>query len=1128
MLNLNNNNTGIEDFFLLYPQLMPKTESEDTNKFLHLFTQKSAYILKKGSTKDFSGKKKVLRANSITNIEPIKIIKTNLPEPKMKNIYKDSLDSFSQKNTNQYYEKNLKETEKNNNDLEDKQINNERENNNNPLEFEKPENIYLIKKCIFLQENRQRRSEDVRRTLESFLMNSTLIEKLSNNLNVIETRLKSSKNRDSISGDKEIQNKIQKKLNNIVLKLSKRVVVKVYPKNSFVVKMNERGDDCFFLISGKLSILKPVEHIGVRMSYKDYFIYLKNLINLDDIELVLKTLNSNKKFLNVSSLDVLVRLIRANFVLSLKKELNKNVGGIKIEEVEDFFRSYNFTFEDFRLTRKKILDDIKYNINDKNHKSTELLWNYLSEKINISQEDLFLIDSYRVFDNGNGNERKFSLILYKYENFLFLYPGSFFGDAALESKMKKRNATIRTEEDSVICSLSNEYYVSLLSEENRKLKTVDLIFLCHNFFFDKISPVLFNKYYYPMFKVTEKIKSDIIYKQGENNNSVFLLKEGVVKLEIFANVLELLSLMKNIFKELFAKNNYFKVTTQQIMELKHNYFYDSKLSRMCKKEQFLLEAANKMNFELSTTNGYECLGILEFCLKMKRISKCQVISDRALIMEIKRDDLAKMLKNENEILPSYYKFVFNKILAFIKRIHYLKNYALSQIDINIKESQNKENFIVENNATSKNKNAKINTQGNNYHKQNIGKLEHDKMKQIYSEKKTSLESNKNSNNNTTKYFSMTDRSHFSPRYSSISTKKNVLSYDESTNKNNNSNNKPNHYKKICLKNRRRVSSAVNDSPTEKEVITSISRIQDGNSTMSFSKNINNSYKNKILMNGESNTNMIRSVLMNIKKKLVKEKNNNLKNDKETDAKSKETKGSGRYYFINKFIYPFDEEKSYPGLSFYYLREEKKENHLNKINLKKNMGIIHRKHYLFSENNLFMVSNDDELSNNKPNINIPMLIKKDNYNSNNQNSKIDLSDTNIKLKETLVLNNKIVKQTKENEMSNSKQIDSSKHPYHEIKNINRKIQSLIGEMKEKYAIKNGQTKFIFYRKSRKNEIVFNSLKEKTNNNNSSKRKIIGQGIRDFYYQKKYKGYSSLLNPAHNTYINRQRTISIKRK
>ena len=63
---------------------------------------------------------------------------------------------------------------------------------------------------------------------------------------------------------------------------------------------------------------------------------------------------------------------------------------------------------------------------------------------------------------------------------------------------------------------------------------MDLIFLTSKFFFTEISPVIFDKYYFAMFKTFEKYKGDIIYRQEDDLSSLYFLKEGNVKLELNA------------------------------------------------------------------------------------------------------------------------------------------------------------------------------------------------------------------------------------------------------------------------------------------------------------------------------------------------------------------------------------------------------------------------------------------------------------------------------------------------------------------------------------------------------------------------------------------------------------------
>ena len=52
---------------------------------------------------------------------------------------------------------------------------------------------YLIKKAIYIQNKKRKRTEDVKKALEIFLYNTNFIEKLTNYLNIIESSLKKTK-----------------------------------------------------------------------------------------------------------------------------------------------------------------------------------------------------------------------------------------------------------------------------------------------------------------------------------------------------------------------------------------------------------------------------------------------------------------------------------------------------------------------------------------------------------------------------------------------------------------------------------------------------------------------------------------------------------------------------------------------------------------------------------------------------------------------------------------------------------------------------------------------------------------------------------------------------------------------
>ena len=63
-------------------------------------------------------------------------------------------------------------------------------------------------------------------------------------------------------------------------------------------------------------------------------------------------------------------------------------------EIEIFFKQFNFSFEDFQLSKNKILEDIKYMKPNKNYNFNKLLWNYISDKITLTNEK----EHYEIFN----------------------------------------------------------------------------------------------------------------------------------------------------------------------------------------------------------------------------------------------------------------------------------------------------------------------------------------------------------------------------------------------------------------------------------------------------------------------------------------------------------------------------------------------------------------------------------------------------------------------------------------------------------------------------------------------------------------------------------------------------------
>ena len=353
----------------------------------------------------------------------------------------------------------------------------------------------------------------------------------------------------------------------------------------------------------------------------------------------------------------------------------------------------------------KIMEDTNINANIKANKRIN---DYFLKITNPSKEDLFIIKTYNfLFKNQNQSDNNNNLpyrtnvvTLGKYEIFMILEPGAFFGEMALENESYRRNATIRVEENCFIASLSNELYNAIFLEENKKLKIKDVNFICNNFFFKEISPVIFNKYYYPMLKLINKEKNDCIYLQDTKISSIFLLKEGSIKYEICASIFEINQLIKKLIESLIKNRKNFKIENKLLNNLRKEYLLNKKMFNV-RNQNYIMseELRKKYKYEISSCEEYETMGILEFFIKMNCIHSCYANSPQVKLLEINRDSLEKILNLEKDIVTSYYTLVYSKIISTIKRLGSIEKNFINQIEDKINS-----NFYSEKNLNNSDNN----------------------------------------------------------------------------------------------------------------------------------------------------------------------------------------------------------------------------------------------------------------------------------------------------------------------------------------------------------------------------------------------------------------------------------------
>ena len=581
----------IEEFFEIYPKISLKVEPNEKDKLIKLFNIMNKIKRKKSSIiLDTSQIKKLMKLQNKSQASSL-----NFENKAILSIQK--INNLNGKNENNKKDKVLYRILQEDEDVE-------------KFVDKLNEDLFLINKGIEEQNRNLKRTADVKRALGLFIEKSDLIQKLSkdyginNNINSIE--------------NKNLNEKIKDRIKVLISNLADNVFLEKYEKDKFIIRKNDIGKDCYFLLSGRLSILKPVEYKYIKISYENYLKYLVNIIDKKEKKIFETVTNLNWHFIKIYNEENLMEIIkyyiqkRISVYSNISFDItNKNIKeDLTLENVESFLFEYKLKFEDFGISKDKIISDIKkINFNENSNDFHILLNNYFKDIFKIDKRTQLLMNSYDFLFEKDISGKDKLVTLYKYETFLILSPGAFFGEMSLNSENKKRNASIRTETDCIVASLSIEKYANYLMDENKKILMKQINFICNNFFFNNISQKIFSKYYFSMFKLINKGKDNIIYEQGTECNSIFFIRDGTIKYEINASISEIHNLIYFLISGL-KNSKEFKINNQLIDELKSIYLKNHNLIKMRNASIILIEKINNnQKFELSLSESFEVMGL---------------------------------------------------------------------------------------------------------------------------------------------------------------------------------------------------------------------------------------------------------------------------------------------------------------------------------------------------------------------------------------------------------------------------------------------------------------------------------------------------------------------------------------
>ena len=504
----------------------------------------------------------------------------------------------------------------------------------------------LIKNPCPLSKNK------ITRTVSKFIKNSELIEKLS----------------------KEYQSDKKTALSELSIMCADKLSYISLKKGEILFRIGDAGDKFYIILSGCVNILKLTTKQKL-MTYVEYLQYCIFLLEHNENFIFNQVITNNYKIFPLSNSEDAYTVYKIYFMKLLSQQINrKNI--TNNQQLKNFFKLYNQNLEDFDIKINQ-LNNILSSVNEETFKEWQY---YLFRHCKpTTSENIF----YENYEKNLLSDEKIKIYYYSYSNFLFLGPGAFFGDSALDSEFNKRNATIRIEQDAVLGFLSSDDYGNIIAPQNQNEKRKEINFLYDNFFFQKIYINNFEKNYFHLFSLHEYNRNHILFDLGNKPKCLYFIKQGQISMELHCSVMEMHYLIKYLYEKLL-KNALIKKLSQKSQKMIFNheitktmmkYINDPILSKIkLQKDNFIREMNKIRKFDISVLTEGEMAGGEEIFLSINHILK-GIVLKKLICYELSIDHIDYLLKKESRISFDYIQSYVKKIFSLINRLQEIrKNY----------------------------------------------------------------------------------------------------------------------------------------------------------------------------------------------------------------------------------------------------------------------------------------------------------------------------------------------------------------------------------------------------------------------------------------------------------------------
>ena len=292
----------------------------------------------------------------------------------------------------------------------------------------------------------------------------------------------------------------------IMKKISAFIQCEYMKKNTIVCLNGQLGDKFYLIFNGLIGVLVPNSYTMI-MTPNEFIGHLLTLFELHELDLIHKTISSNRKILDSTYTKQIIDLEKQTQTI-------KQLTCFKSEEIE------------------------------------------LNEYINR------LIPK----EVTSNSKESMEFTLWKYIKVVDLESGKSFGDVALKDNFSKRTATIITLEDSYFGIIKKDIYQACIRDTLERIRRNNIETIYNTKLFYDYSKELFKIYIFNNFKGVVINRGKYLFYQGEERKEIYFIKSGEFKVDVFCSCKDLSEIIDNFGGDSYNRDLLIKIQLNEKMK----------------------------------------------------------------------------------------------------------------------------------------------------------------------------------------------------------------------------------------------------------------------------------------------------------------------------------------------------------------------------------------------------------------------------------------------------------------------------------------------------------------------------------------------------------------------------------